>query len=45
MKKLENGEEIPDRIYYYLLDWNDDDNKETIRFQFKKDRLCDLTKK
>jgi hypothetical protein len=44
MKILKNEEEIPDRIYYYLLDWNDNDNKETLRSQFKKDSLHDLTK-
>ena len=37
-------EGMPDRIYYYLLDFNDSDNWVTIRKEFNKDKLNQLTK-
>ena len=43
MKKLTDGCEVTDRTYYYLLDWNDDDNKKFISEKFNKQRLCDLS--
>ncbi len=42
MKDLADNTKVPSRIYYYLLDWNEQDNKQTIFNQFDKLRLCDL---
>lgn len=42
MKELADGNEVPSRIYYYLLDWNDINQWEYIFRSFKKGRLCDL---
>ena len=35
---------VPDRTWYYLLDYNEQDEWKTIYEQFKKNRLLDLTK-
>lgn len=43
MKKLCDGTMVLSRTYYYLLDWNEQDNKEFIITSFDKTRLCDLT--
>jgi len=43
MKKLIDGTEVPARGYYYLLDWNEINEKKFIITKFDKYRLCDLT--
>lgn len=40
---LSDGTKVPARTYYYLLDWNDADNKVAISNMFGKQRLADLT--
>ncbi len=35
---------VPARIYYYLLDWNEQDQRKTILDMFDLTRLCDCTK-
>jgi hypothetical protein len=42
MKKLADGVDVPDAGYYFLLDWNDVDQKKFINKKFDKNRLCDL---
>jgi hypothetical protein len=42
MKELIDDTQVPDRGYYYLLDWNEYDRRETILKLFNKNRLCDL---
>jgi hypothetical protein len=42
MKTLADGTEVPSRIYYYLLDFNDCDNWATMKALFNKDKLKDL---
>ena len=42
MKELADGCQVSSRSYYFLLDWNDTDNKKFISDTFKKQRLCDL---
>ena len=44
MKELRNGEQVPSRIYYYLLDWNDHYMKVEMWNQFEKESLHELTK-
>ena len=44
MKTLNNGEEVPARMYYYLLDYNDTGGKHLMFQLFNKDRLFFLTK-
>jgi hypothetical protein len=43
MKILFDSSEVSARSYYYLLDWNELDQKNTINNLFGKIRLCDLT--
>jgi hypothetical protein len=43
MKKLASGTEVPERIYYYLLNWNDEDNKEFMTNEFQKNSLSELS--
>jgi hypothetical protein len=38
------GVNIPTRLYYYLLTFNDDTNKDYILTEFQKLSLNDLTK-
>lgn len=40
--KLIDGKMVPNRCWYYLLDFNERDNWETIIENFSKDRLRDL---
>ena len=42
MKTLSDGTEVLARTYYYLLDWNETNNKEFMFTSFNKQRLCDL---
>lgn len=42
MKALADDKEVEDRIYYYLLDWNEKDDWQYIYDNFRKRRLCDL---
>ena len=42
MKTLIDGAEVFSRIYYYLLDFNEMDNKNYLINVLNKDRLCDL---
>lgn len=44
MRKLADETEVPTRTYYYLLEWNEFDNKEFIVREFAKQRLCDLNR-
>ena len=44
MKKLADGTKVSSMTYYFLLDWNDRNNKKFIAEQFKKHRLIDLTR-
>lgn len=44
MKELADGTKVPSRTYYYLLDWNELDNKNFIVKEFSKQRLCDLNR-
>ena len=44
MKELADGTLVSSRSYYYLLDWNEFDQKEFIVKEFAKQRLCDLTR-
>lgn len=43
MKRLADDKEVLDRQYYYLLDWNEQDNWNYMSRTFGKIRLCDLT--
>lgn len=43
MKKVRNGE-VYDRMFYYLLDWNDQDNWNYMSTHFNKMKLNSLTK-
>ena len=43
MKRIADGL-VPDRMYYYLLDFNDTDYKNTIIRLFDKNSLSLLTK-
>lgn len=36
-------EQVPSRCYYYLLDWNDSDNKKTLWENFNVMSLSDLS--
>lgn len=42
MKKLANGTEVTSRSYYFLLDWNEQDEWVTLVRLFSVKRLCDL---
>ena len=42
MQTLNDGTEVTDRSYYYLLDWNDWNEKKFMRENFNKDILRDL---
>jgi len=42
MKKLADGNEVSDRTYHYLLDFNECDQKDYLVNKFRKERLCDL---
>jgi hypothetical protein len=44
MKQLFDGSSVTSRSYYFLLDWNEQNNREYINQKFHKNRLCDLTK-
>lgn len=42
MKTLIDGNEVPARIYYYLLDFNESDKWETLRLSFGVNQLYQL---
>jgi len=42
MKTLSCGTNIKSSVYYFVLEFNNDDNKTTMLNLFGKDRLCDL---
>lgn len=42
MKELTDGNEVPDRIYYYLLDWNDENQWDYMFKSFNKNILYNL---
>jgi len=42
MKTLADGTEVVPRGYYFLLDWNDQDQWKFMRENFDQSRLCDL---
>lgn len=41
--KSKDGKPVPSRIWYYLLDWNEEDEWQTLRKQFEVDKLRDLS--
>mgnify|MGYP001569784844 CR=1 FL=1 len=43
MKPTIDDKEVPARVYYYLLDWNERNNWKAIQ-EFGLVRLCDCTK-
>ena len=43
MKTLSDNNEVTSRSYYFLLDWNEQDERHFINETFNKNRLCDLT--
>ncbi len=43
MKKTIDGKEINPRVYYYLLDWNDQDNHKYTMELFNKPAVSMLT--
>jgi len=43
MKTLADSIEVPSRTYYYLLDWNEVNERKYMVENFNKIRLCDLT--
>lgn len=45
MKTLADGKEVPARSYYYLLDWNEINERKYIFETFNTVRLCDLNSK
>lgn len=42
MKTLIDDTEVPARGYYFLLEWNEKDNWNTIQEKFGTGRLCEL---
>jgi hypothetical protein len=42
MKELIDDSQVPARVYYFLLDWNEVDKLKTIYKLFNVNRLCDL---
>lgn len=42
MKTLIDGSEVVSRTYYYLLDWNEQDEWKTIRANYGVSRLISL---
>lgn len=42
MKELIDYSEVPARGYYYLLDWNERDERKTITRLFNTNKLCEL---
>lgn len=42
MKELIDYSQVPARGYYFLLDWNEVDERKTMNELFNKNRLCDL---
>lgn len=44
MKELSDGTKVPVRTWYYLLDWNEFDDKNFMVSQFGKQRLADLNR-
>jgi hypothetical protein len=45
MKILADKTEVPARIYYYLLDWNEKNSWEFMTKKIGKEKLCQLNKK
>jgi hypothetical protein len=43
MKTLADKSQVSSTSYYYLLDWNDQNNKKVIFEKFKKESLYELT--
>ncbi len=43
MKKTKDGIQIPERCWYYLLDWKDSDKSQFVFDTFGCDNLCHLT--
>jgi len=44
MKETLDYKTVPDRVYHYLLDWNETNKRKAIFEMFGLIRLCDLTK-
>jgi hypothetical protein len=42
MKQTSDGREVPSRIYYFLLEFNERDERTILNEVFKVDRLKDL---
>jgi hypothetical protein len=45
MKTLADGFKVSSKSYYFLLDWNDQNNKQFISKKFNKQKLSELNKK
>lgn len=43
MKALSDKKNVSARSYYFLLDWNEQDERKFMSEKFNKHRLCDLT--
>lgn len=43
MKTLSDNTQVSSKSYYFLLDWNEQNEKKFIFETFNKHRLCDLT--
>jgi hypothetical protein len=43
-KNTKDNKQVPDRIWYYLLDWNERDEWETIWSRFGVNKLHECTK-
>lgn len=37
-----DGKNVPSRVWYYLLDWNEQDDWQTLRKVYEVDKLRDL---
>jgi len=42
MKTLADGKEVSASSYYFLLDWNEINERKFMNEKFDKNRLCDL---
>jgi hypothetical protein len=43
MKPLKDNTEVPSRCYYYMLDWNEENEGREMADRFNLVRLMDLT--
>lgn len=45
MKELADGHKVSSMSYYFLLDWNEANNRKYMRNIIRKDRLHDCSRK